>query len=95
MIPALTETDVATLRDGFAGKVIAPGDPAYDDARAVFNAMIDRRPAVIAVRRSSPSVPASMTSRGQYTSGARGVSTSPSGAADTVSPAWRSSTMAS
>ena len=29
---------------GFSGELIHPSDPGYDDARAVFNAMIDRRP---------------------------------------------------
>jgi FAD/FMN-containing dehydrogenase len=38
----------AHLRDGFDGDVIVPEDAAYDDARTIFNVMIDRRPSVIA-----------------------------------------------
>jgi FAD/FMN-containing dehydrogenase len=33
---------------GFQGQMLRPDDPSYDDARRVFNGMIDRRPAIIA-----------------------------------------------
>ena len=39
---------IEELRGGFHGDVLLPGDAAYESARAVWNAMIDKRPAVIA-----------------------------------------------
>lgn len=36
------------FRRGLSGEVIAPDDPRYDETRAIYNAMIDRRPAAIA-----------------------------------------------
>jgi FAD/FMN-containing dehydrogenase len=41
------------LAGRFAGELIGPDDASYDEARALFNAMFDKRPAVIA-RCSSP-----------------------------------------
>lgn len=34
--------------DGFKGAVFTPDDAGYDDARTIFNSMIDKRPAYIA-----------------------------------------------
>jgi hypothetical protein len=45
--------DVADLRRGFKGQILLPGEGGYDEARRVWNAMVDRRPAIIA-RWASP-----------------------------------------
>jgi FAD/FMN-containing dehydrogenase len=39
--------DTAAL-EGFGGELLRDGDPGYDESRTVFNASIDRRPALIA-----------------------------------------------
>lgn len=36
------------FRTAMRGQTLAPGEPGYDQARAVWNAMIDRRPALVA-----------------------------------------------
>jgi FAD/FMN-containing dehydrogenase len=45
----MSTIDPSPLRSGFGGELLAPSDgTAYDAARAVFNAMFDRRPGLIA-----------------------------------------------
>jgi FAD/FMN-containing dehydrogenase len=44
----LTTDDVQTLADGLHGELTRPDDSNYDEARALYNAMIDKRPALIA-----------------------------------------------
>jgi FAD/FMN-containing dehydrogenase len=39
---------VASLSEGFSGAVLTPADPGYDEARAIHNGLIDKRPALIA-----------------------------------------------
>jgi len=40
--------NIGKLQEGFRGELIQPGDAAYDSARKVYNAMIDKRPGLIA-----------------------------------------------
>ena len=44
----IDSSTVYDLKSRFGGELIVPGDQQYDAARAVFNATIDRRPALIA-----------------------------------------------
>ncbi len=43
----LTEATVEAFKAALRGKLMRPGDEGYDEARRVFNAMIDRHPALI------------------------------------------------
>ncbi|HEX2355224.1 MAG TPA: FAD-binding protein [Micromonosporaceae bacterium] len=44
----LGRSDVATLHRDIAGRLLLPGEDGYDASRSVWNAMVDRRPALIA-----------------------------------------------
>jgi FAD/FMN-containing dehydrogenase len=48
MSTTLSNDVVGALRGQFSGTVLVPADPGYDEARAIHNGMIDKRPAVIA-----------------------------------------------
>ena len=52
--------DLDALAVGFDGEVIRPADSGYDEAREVFNAMFDSRPAVIARCASTADVAAAV-----------------------------------
>ena len=84
MASIVTTDALDRLNGQFSGKVIRAGDPDYDEARTVFNAMIDKRPELIAQCRSPDDVAAALRF-GRY----RGPRRSPCGPAATPSPACR------
>ena len=45
---ALSETAVADFADQLRGTLVQPNDPGYDEARTIYNAMIDKKPRFIA-----------------------------------------------
>jgi FAD/FMN-containing dehydrogenase len=50
----IDDKKIGELKAGFKGEVLAPGHAEYDNARSIWNAMIDKRPGVIA-RCADPS----------------------------------------
>jgi hypothetical protein len=53
-------SEVAILRQMVRGEVVAPGDVAYDQARRVWNGMIDRRPGAVVYCAGSDDVVAAV-----------------------------------
>ncbi len=43
----LSEEEITTLKESISSAVLVPGDNHYDEARTIWNAMIDRKPGVI------------------------------------------------
>jgi FAD/FMN-containing dehydrogenase len=56
----MSVTEFHELAGRVSGRVLAPEDPGYDEARAVHNGLIDRRPAVIVRCRASEDVVAAL-----------------------------------
>src|SRR4051794_25311208 len=55
--PARRRIDMTeTMSEQFQGVLLRPGDDGYDAARSIWNAGIDRRPALIARCRSATDV---------------------------------------
>ncbi len=45
---SVDDTTVQALRESLAGALLVPGDDGYDEARTVWNGMVDRHPALVA-----------------------------------------------
>ncbi len=56
----MSQSAVEDFSDHLAGAVIRPDDPAYEETRTVWNAMIDRRPAVIVVAKGPDDIVAAV-----------------------------------
>jgi FAD/FMN-containing dehydrogenase len=52
----MTVMSLGAFRQTFTGEIITPGDSRYEQARRVWNVMIDRRPALVVQPRSTADV---------------------------------------
>jgi FAD/FMN-containing dehydrogenase len=61
MATTLTDALHGELASKISGTVLRPGDPGYDEARSVYNGLVDRRPALIVRTRTSADVAAALS----------------------------------
>ncbi len=52
----LDAKSIQTFREQLRGPLLLPGEPGYDDARMIWNAMIDHHPALIVRARGAADV---------------------------------------
>ena len=52
----IDSSHISAFRDNVPGRVLGPNDDGYDAARQIWNAMIDKRPALIAQCASTDDV---------------------------------------
>ena len=64
--PTIDSAAVGQLAQSFSGKLLRPRGDGYDEARTIFNAMIDRRPAVIAQPANAADVSAAVKFAAQH-----------------------------
>src|SRR4051794_4673101 len=60
MSTTLGDHAVSDLSGRISGRVLSPGAPGYDDARAVHNGLVDRRPALIVRARTADDIVAAL-----------------------------------
>ncbi|HJS31269.1 MAG TPA: FAD-binding oxidoreductase [Alphaproteobacteria bacterium] len=46
-LAAIAESEIASLKGALRGALCLPGDPGYEEARTIWNATVDRRPAMV------------------------------------------------
>ncbi|HET8948697.1 MAG TPA: FAD-binding oxidoreductase [Candidatus Polarisedimenticolia bacterium] len=52
----VSEASIASLKAGLRGALLRPGDDGYEEARRLWNGMIDRRPAIVVRCAAAPDV---------------------------------------
>lgn len=56
----ISDSDVAALRGQLSGDLVAPDEPGFDEARTIWNAMVDRRPGLVVRARTADDVSAAV-----------------------------------